>query len=76
MTGNYKTERFDPEHTHFGGLIYLSDFYTGCGVKSNTNGSPIASHIEADFKWERKLYENHQKERKNRNTDGVPGKHD
>lgn len=70
MTGNYKTERFDPEHTHFGGLIYLSDFYTGCGGKCNTNGSPIASHIESDFAWERKLYKNHQKERKNGNTYG------
>ena len=76
MTGNYTTERFDPEHTHFGGLIYLSDFYTGCSGKSNTNGSPIAQHIESDFTWERKLYENRQKEMKGRSTYGRPRKHD
>lgn len=76
MTGNYKTGRFDPEHTHFGGLIYLSDFYTGCSGKSNTKGSLIAQRIESDFVWERKIYNNHQKERKDRNTYGQSGKHD
>lgn len=67
-SGNYKTERFDPEHTHFGGLIYLSDFYTGCDRKSNSNGSPIASRIESDFAWELKLYKNQQREGKGKNT--------
>ena len=57
MTGNYKTERFDKEHRHFGGLIYPSDFNTDYSGKDNTNGSTIAYRIESDFRWERKLRE-------------------
>ena len=70
MTGNYNSQRFDKEHRHFGGLIYQSDFNTDYRGKDNTNGSTIASRIESDFRWEQKLYENYQRERKNRNTYG------
>lgn len=70
MTGNYNSQRFDPEHRHFGGLIYQSDFCTDYNGKNNTYGSTIASRIESDMRWEQKLYENYQRERKNRNTYG------
>lgn len=56
MTGNYKTERFDKEHRHFGGLIYQSDFCTE--YRNNvrgTNGSITAKRIAEDFEWEQKL---------------------
>ena len=55
MTGNYTTEIFDKQHIHFGGKIYISDFNTDYRGKDTTNGSAIASRIEADFKWEKKL---------------------
>ena len=55
MTGNYTTEIFDKQHIHFGGKIYISDFNTDYREKDTTNGSAIASRIEADFKWEKKL---------------------
>ena len=55
MTGNYTTEIFDKQHIHFGGKIYISDFNTDYRGKDTTNGSVIASRIEADFKWEKKL---------------------
>ena len=70
MTGNYNSQRFDKEHRHFGGLIYQSDFNTDYRGKNNTNGSTIASRIESDMRWEQKLYEDYQRERKNRNTYG------
>lgn len=40
------------DHTKFGGLIYLSDFNTDYRGKDNTNGSQIASRIEADRRRE------------------------
>ena len=60
MTGNYKTERFDKEHRHFGGLIYQSDFNTDYRGKDNTNGSTIAKRIASDMRWEQN---NRQKEK-------------
>lgn len=51
----YKTETFDKKHIHFGGIIYPSDFNTDYRGKDNTNGSTIASRIESDFRWEKKL---------------------
>lgn len=62
MATNYKTETFDNEHKHFGGLIYESDFNTNHRGKDNTNGSTIARRIESDMKWEQKLHINRQKE--------------
>lgn len=55
METNYKTERFDKEHRHFGGIIYQSDFNTDYRGNDNTNGSIVASRIESDFKREHKL---------------------
>ena len=60
MTGNYTTEIFDKQHRHFGGSICLSDFNT-CRGKDTPKGSTIASHIESDFKWEKKLLKNIKK---------------
>ena len=54
-SSNYKTERFDKEHKHYGGKIYLSDFETDYRGKDNTKGSPIAERIESDTRWERSL---------------------
>ena len=56
-----KTERFDKEHRHFGGIIYPSDFNTDYTGKNNTTGSAIASRIRSDFRREKKLYEAHSK---------------
>lgn len=58
--GNYlkvKTETFDKDHKHFGGLIYQTDFNTDYRGMDNLNGSPIASRIETDFRREKKLYQ-------------------
>lgn len=41
-------------HRTFGGRIYNSDFSDNRG-KDNINGSPIASRIESDARWEEKL---------------------
>lgn len=55
MTNNlYKTEIFDKEHIHFGGVICPSDFNTNYRGKDNTHDSSIAAHIESDFRWEKK----------------------
>lgn len=55
---NYFTETFDKGHIHFGGNIYASDFNTDYRGKDNTNGSTIASRIESDMRWEKKLLKN------------------
>lgn len=62
MTGT--TNRYGiykADHTKFGGLIYPSDFNTDYRGKDSTNGSQIASRIEADRRREEKL---RKKERK------------
>lgn len=51
----YTTETFDKQHIHFGGIIYHSDFNTDYRGKDNLNGSIIASRIESDFNWEKKM---------------------
>ncbi len=50
-----RTETFDKEHIHFGGIIYYSDFNTDYRGNDNTNGSTIASRIESDFRREKKM---------------------
>lgn len=55
MTEFYKTETFDKEHIHFGGIIYPSDFNTNYRGKDNTNGSTIATRIESNFRREKKM---------------------
>ncbi len=52
---NYKTELFDREHRHFGGVIYLSDFHTECRKSAARHGSTIASRIVSDFHREKSL---------------------
>ena len=59
MTGNYKTERFDKEHRHFGGVIDSSDFNTDHRCNNNKKGS-IAKRIAHDLKLEHGLYDNIQ----------------
>lgn len=57
MTGT--TNRYgiyEVDHTKFGGIIYQSDFNTDYRGKDNTNGSQIASRIEADRRREEKLW--------------------
>lgn len=39
-------------HETFGGLINERDFYIGCGGKTNTKGSVIASKICKDMKFD------------------------
>lgn len=55
MTGKiYRTERFDKEHRHFGGVIHPSDFNTEYRGRSRKEweGSSIAYRIESDFRRE------------------------
>lgn len=58
---NYKTITFDKEHRHYGGTIYISDFNTDFRGKGSKNGSSIAKRIESDFKWERNLNKNRER---------------
>lgn len=60
---SYRTSVFDKEHRHFGGKIYPSDFNADYKRKENRNGSPIASRIESDFRWENKTLTEKQNER-------------
>ena len=54
-----KTETYDKEHKHFGGLIYQSDFNTYFDTdyrkQKTTQGSTIADRIMADLQWEEEL---------------------
>ncbi len=63
MTAFYKTETYDKEHLHFGGVIYPSDFNTDYRTKGNGTESWIASRIEADFKREIKMLNTSKKEK-------------
>ena len=49
---NYYTENYKPDHTKFGGHIYLSDFETDYRGKDTPNGSEIAKRIAADFNFD------------------------
>lgn len=64
MTKNYyKTETYDREHFHFGGLIYYSDFNTDYRGDDQVRSS-YADRIAADMKREYKymqLFTNKQK---------------
>lgn len=56
MTQNFgRTERFDKENRHFGGLVYPSDFNTNRKGTTQTHGSAIAARIESDFRREQSL---------------------
>lgn len=51
----YKTETFDKQHQHFGGVINISDFDTDHRKNNVNSGSYIAHRIIADLNWEKKL---------------------
>ena len=51
---------YEVYHTKFGGLIFPSYFNTDYRGKDNTNGSQIASRIEADKQREEKLWKKNQ----------------
>lgn len=48
---------YEVDHTTFGGIITLSDFFTNCSGKSNTR-SPIAARIEQDRNFDRMCQRN------------------
>lgn len=52
MTKFYGTKRSQADYTRFGGLIYNSDYNTDYRGKNNAKGSPIASRIIADEKFD------------------------
>lgn len=59
MTKNFhKTETYDKEHLHFGGIIYSSDYNTDYRRKNNTHGSPIAKHIADDKRFDEQCRKN------------------
>ncbi len=60
----YKTGRYKPDHTKFGGIIYPSDFNTDYRGKNNTKGSPVASRIAYDLRWEQERSKNTHDDRK------------
>lgn len=51
--GLYKTD-----HTKFGGIICPYDYNTELGGKLNTKGSPIASRIMLDSKFDKQCQKN------------------
>lgn len=60
MTENfYMTEKFNADHTNFGGLIYQSDFNT-----EYCNGN-IASRITSDWRFDKKCKTNAEYRNKN-----------
>ena len=48
----YRTGRYKPNHTTFGGLIYQSDFNTDYSGNTNANGSVVASKIASDWRFD------------------------
>ena len=62
MTNNYKTETFDKEHNHLGGIICISDFCTEYREeKKKYESSSIAQRIASDFKHEEKMFKKYMK---------------
>lgn len=60
----YRTGYHTPDPTKFGGIITLNDYYTNAGGFLNPHGSPIASHIISDWKFDHQCRHNimmHQK---------------
>lgn len=46
-------QKYEVDHTKFGGIIYPSDFNTDYRGKDNTNGSTIASRIAQDNNFDK-----------------------
>lgn len=62
MTNNYKTETFDKEHNHLGGIIYLSDFCTEYREnKKKYESSSVAQKIASDFKHDQEMFMKYMK---------------
>lgn len=53
MTGNYKTERFDKEHRHFGGKIDIEDFNTINPNKNRINNQVAAINLQNKLEHKR-----------------------
>ena len=59
---NYKTETFDKEHNHLGGIICLSDFCTEYREnKKKYESSSVAQKIASDFRYEQKMFKQYMK---------------
>lgn len=54
----YKNRNYKPDHTRFGGLIYLSDFQTDHKGRDHINGSSIASRIARDQRFDEECKKN------------------
>lgn len=64
MTEKFNTVKLygvDPEHTRFGGDVYISDFNTDFRGKDNIHGSTIARRIAYDQKIDDKWRKNIEK---------------
>lgn len=55
-----KTNFYKPDHTRFGGMIYLSDFETEWKGKKCQNSSMIASRIAGDMRFDQQCRQNIQ----------------
>ena len=55
-----RTNFCKPDHRHFGGIIYPSDFETEWHGKKNQNGSMIASRIMGDKRFDEHCRQNIQ----------------
>lgn len=55
---NKSTRPYDPEHIHFGGIIYPSDFNNEIIGLRNNNGSTIAARIVSDWKFDKNCKQN------------------
>ena len=50
---SYITKKYNGiDHSTFGGIIHTSDFNTGNRIGTNTNGSPLASRVIADRRFD------------------------
>lgn len=59
MTENfYRTRNYKPDHSAFGGYIYLSDFETDYRGKNNNHGSIIAQRIASDLRFDEQCRRN------------------
>lgn len=70
MTGTFRRSKYPKiDHTTFGGFIFHSDFNTDCRGKDNKHGSPIASRIIQDQKFDKECKNNINIRRRNYKND-------
>lgn len=60
-------------HETFGGIICASDFYIGAGDLHNSDGSPIASKICSDWKFDRACLLNAESREKRKEYEEMEG---